>query len=301
MVTGFYGTLAAAASVFIGILTALLASNLSNLNAQRERIEQRIETIDAQLENLDIQYNHFKDTLDEIREQEAANQRREQAEEQIDRFIEEHVGVEFDISPEDLSPRKVQREFADYLGQDQLFEEQHNVLQERYEDIESALTPTSPFAMASIPDEAFVDSEIIASNHQIANQWEIHQEERFNRNYRRWVQTMTEIRSLQDERERLVDRHESLDPSRIRGSLRATVVTIILSIGVPVLAYLFRVSGVVMAPNIQTWIEPTVIFAIWVGGLVYVFKHLRDQLDEENGEIRDEPEVSLDEEEPTLQ
>ncbi len=38
MVTGFYAALAAAVSVFIGILTALLKSNLSNLKANENRL-----------------------------------------------------------------------------------------------------------------------------------------------------------------------------------------------------------------------------------------------------------------------
>lgn len=104
MVTGFYAALASAASVFIGILTALLASNLSNLNTQRERIERRIETIDARLENLDTQYEHFRNTLEEIREQEETTRRREQAQDQVDDFIEEYVGKEFDVNPDEFTP-----------------------------------------------------------------------------------------------------------------------------------------------------------------------------------------------------
>ncbi|QKG91611.1 hypothetical protein HPS36_01650 [Halorubrum salinarum] len=296
MVTGFYAALAGAASVFIGILTALLASNLSNLNAQRERIERRIETIDARIGNLDTQYEHFQDTLEQIREQEEANQRREEAADQVDEFIEDHVGTEFDIDPDDLTPRRLQQEFADYLGVDRLNEEQHNVLQEHFEDIQEALTPSSSWMGPNIDPGTFTDSAVIASNNQIEHMWQMYTNERYNRNYRRWIQTMTEIRSLQDERERLVDRHESLDPSRIRGSLRATVVTIVLSVGVPLFAYLLRVAEFTFVTDVPVWLEPGSIFVIWVGGLVYVFNHLREQLDEDGGDIPDEPEISLDDE-----
>jgi len=294
MVTGFYGALAASASVFVGILTALLASNLSNLNTERERIERRIETIDSRLENLDTQYVHFRDTLEDIRDAEEADQRREQAEEQVDNFIEEHIGVEFTADPDELTPRQLQQEFEDYLNRDRLNEEQHDALQDHYEDIESALTPTSRFAMVQPPDGTFVDSEIIASNQQIEHQWQIHTEERFNRNYRRWVQTMTEIRSLQDERARLVARHESLDPSNIRDSLRATVVTIGLSVGIPLLFYLFHVVEVSFL-SLPQWVEPTIIFVVWICGLYYVFNHLRNQLNGMNGNLPEEPDISLDE------
>ncbi|MFC7078310.1 coiled-coil domain-containing protein [Haloarcula halophila] len=292
MVSGFYGALAASASVFIGILTALLASNLSNLNAQRERIDRRIGTIDSRLENLNKQYEHFRDTIEEIREQQQAEQRCEQAEEEVDNFIEEHIRVEFTADPDELTPRMLQRELADYLDVDRLNEEQHNVLQERYEDIQSALTTTSSYG-GDIPDDAFIDAEVMAINNQIDHQWQIHTEQRYNRNYRRWVQTMTEIRSLQDERSRLADRHESLDPSRIRGSLRATVVTIGLSVGIPLLFYFFRVAELSFA-NFPPWVEPTLVSLLWVGGLLHVFSHLRDQVNEETGDLPDEPDVSLD-------
>lgn len=299
MVTGFYAALAGAASVFIGILTALLASNLSNLNTQRERIERRIETIDARLENLDTQYEHFRDTLEKIREQEEVTQRREQAQDQVDEFIEEYVGIEFDINPDELTPERLQYELAQYLGENELNEEQHEVLQDRFEDVQDALTPSS--GLMGDVDLNLTDPSLIASNRQIEHQWQIHTEERYNRNYRRWVQTMTEIRSLQDERERLLGRHESLDPSRIRESLRVTVVTIILSVGVPVFAYLLQVSNIVIAPNLQPWVKPTAIFVIWVVGLIYVFKHLRDQLAGDGGEVPNEPEISLDEETPATE
>lgn len=145
-------------------------------------------------------------------------------------------------------------------------------------------------------DYNLTDSSIIASNRQIEHQWQIHTEERYNRNYRRWIQTMTQIRSLQDERKRLLSRHESLNPSRIRESIRVAVVTIILSVGVPVFAYLLRVSNLVTYSSRQPWIEPTTVFIIWAVGLIYVFKHLSSQLTEDGGNIPNEPEIRLDEE-----
>jgi hypothetical protein len=299
MVTGFYAALAGAASVFIGILTALLAGNISNLNIQRVRIERRIEAIDARLENLDTQYNHFRNVLEEIREQENASQRREEAQEQVDEFIQEYVGTEFDIDPQELTADRLQSELTQYIGGDDLNEEQQEVLQERFEDVKNILRQSSGLPLVIDSDFSLTDSSIVASSRQIENQWEIHTEERFNRNYRRWIQTMTEIRSLQDERDRLVDRHESLDPSHIKESLRITVVTIILSVGVPVFAYFLRVSEIVIYPISQKWVEPTIVLFIWISGLVCVFSHLRSQLSENNGHIPGEPELSLNEETAT--
>jgi hypothetical protein len=49
MPAGLYAALATSASVFIGILTALLVSNLSNLKSERRWITRRLEGIDAKL------------------------------------------------------------------------------------------------------------------------------------------------------------------------------------------------------------------------------------------------------------
>lgn len=52
MATGLYVALATSASVFLGILTALLVSNLSNLKSERSWISRRIEGLDAKLQGL---------------------------------------------------------------------------------------------------------------------------------------------------------------------------------------------------------------------------------------------------------
>lgn len=293
MITGFYAALSAAASVFIGILSALLANNLSTLSAQRERIERRIETIDAKIQNLDKQGIEFKSVLDSIREREQIDDRREEAQEQVDEFIEEHVGREFDISPEDLTPRRLQREFSQYLGVDKLNEYQHDELMERYEDIEEVLTPRGPLDIPTTGID-FTSPEATAVHTQIEHQWQIHTEERFNRNYRQWVQTITQMRSLLDERKRLVERHESLDPSHLHKNLRAAVAAICFSVGVPLVAYLLRVSGFVIDQDIPLWLEAGVIFVIWGGGLLYVFYHLRSQIPVQKKELNDPPEIEMD-------
>jgi len=48
--------------------------------------------------------------------------------------------------------------------------------------------------------------------------------------------------------------------------------------------------------NASVWLEKTGIFVIWVSRLVYVFNHLREQIDEDAGELADEPAVSFDDE-----
>jgi len=68
MPAGFYAALATSASVFIGILTALLVSNLSNLKAERHWINRRIEEIDAKLRGLDSEQTDIENKTHNIDE-----------------------------------------------------------------------------------------------------------------------------------------------------------------------------------------------------------------------------------------
>lgn len=214
---------------------------------------------------------------------------KKKAEEQVDDFIENHVGDEFNISPEDLTPHVALQEFREFLDQDSLDKYQESALQDRYEDIESELQ-TSPYGVGSIPIQP--DPEIIAMNRQIETHWNIHTDQRFNRNYRQWIQTLTEMRSLQDERQEHLDRYNSLDPSRIKDTLRAGVVTISLSVGVPLVTYLAHT--LITFETRYYWIEPLLVFIIWAIGLGYVFEHIRRQIGDETEEIPEEPDVRID-------
>ena len=49
----FYSTLATAASIFIGILTAYLVTRLSDLKANRSRIRERFDAVVAEIESME--------------------------------------------------------------------------------------------------------------------------------------------------------------------------------------------------------------------------------------------------------
>lgn len=209
MVTGLYASLAASASVFIGILTALLASNISTHKAERNRITYRIQAIDARLQELDDKREELEDVIEDI-----------------------------------------------YL--------------------------------------TWIDEQRTEENHEDTD-WYIHEREEYNRNQQEWLRTKTEIRSLQREREKLVNRYDTLDPARIRETLQVAVVAIFFSVVIPSITYLAYVIGF---PGIETsfsWIEPIIIFVLWAIGLGYVFQHLRDKLNKDPGDLPNKPEIEFTE------
>ncbi|WP_188979289.1 hypothetical protein [Halocalculus aciditolerans] len=294
MVTGLYGALAASASVFIGILTALLTSKLTSLSSERNRIDRRVRAIDARLRGLRDRKERLNEKLENIEEMWEDQEQREKAEEQVEDFIENYVGDEFQEDPDEVEPMEVHGAFADFLGVDiaDLNDFHTEQLQERYEDVLNKLQPTGGlFQPAQLPDVP-VDAEVQAAYDQIDHQWQIHNREQYNQNERQWIQTNTEIRGLRRERQKLVDRFNAIDTAQLWGTLRASAVAIILTVFVPLLMYLLRETELTFIPA-PVAVEAVLVFVIWALGLGYVLYHIRAQISDEDSTegLPDEPDI----------
>lgn len=237
MVTGLYAALAASASVFIGILTALLASDLSQLKSEQERIDRRRGAIDGQIQSLDNKKDEIESQVEDVEESQTLKEIRSR-------------WKNYDRVPH------------------------------------SGPTPRPP--------EPIRRTDFSNEEKQEVEEWQRHKRELLIQLRQEWRDTRTEVESLWKERQDLEDRYESLDTSQIRASLRATIVTICLSVGIPLLAYLFRVTGITLM-SLPAWVEPMSIFTTWAIGLGYVFTHLRDQLGGETDEFPEEPELNRSE------
>jgi len=203
MIVGLYSALAASASVFIGILTALLVNNLANLKSEKDLLERRIESLGSQIQGLQQEKENLEEYTTNIEKP---------------RFTEKAR-----FSPE----------------------------------YQNSNTPDGIIAADMMSD--------VQSTRQ------------HNECHRRWNQIRARLASLNNEQERLSDRHKSLDNSNIKSTLYACTATIILSVGIPLFAYLLRVSGVVISLG-PSWVEPVVIFVVWALGLGYVLGHISIQV-----------------------
>lgn len=199
MFSGFYTALATLASVFIGILTALLVSNLSNLKSERHWINRRIEEIDAKLCSLEREQTEIEDKTHNIDEPRYVEK---------PRFPPER---EFYRESEDSKAANIQA------------------------DIQSAI--------------------------------------QHNRNHRRWLQLRSRREALTDERQQIVTRYKALDPANVTGTLKASVIAILLAVVVPSLTYLLRVLEIATEFG-PAGVRSTAVFVAWVCGLSYVFLHL---------------------------
>ncbi|WP_440767489.1 hypothetical protein [Natronorubrum sp. DTA7] len=117
MVESFYGSLAASASVFIAILTALISNQLVGIESEKRRLNQRKQDISRQLENLRARKKSIIDEIKSIertRESEAEREARENVEE----FIEYIDRSEIELPPEIATEEDIYSLFSEYIGRE---------------------------------------------------------------------------------------------------------------------------------------------------------------------------------------
>lgn len=86
----FYGSLAASASVFVAILTALLVNNYVRIKSDRRQTDKELDRVKEELQRLRTQRDNHQETVDELEEKRESDYR-EDAKERVDEFIE-HEG-----------------------------------------------------------------------------------------------------------------------------------------------------------------------------------------------------------------
>jgi hypothetical protein len=362
----FYDALAASASVFIGILTALLISNLSTMTTARGRIARRITAIDARIESLASRRDRLRENLDRIEEVWETREQQD-AQESVEGFIDRHVGSDFITPIENINFQVLMEELADYLEceVEDLNQYHEDALQNQMAEIESELvvavveaiisdyedmprgelydleweefrnsfkdqlgitnldertqrklrseydriTPDadpdglfgqlSPGTLSSIagtdpllntPVPTPSSPEIQAAKMQREDQQRIHEENQYHRDKNQHVRTETEMDALQTERNQLVTRFESLDPAQLRNAIRTSVGTILASVLFPLFIHLLHVLGwVLRVPERWTVLEPIAVFLLWIGGLAWVFLHIRGEITEDTVDVLDDP------------
>jgi len=150
----FYGSLAASASVFVAILTALLINNYVEIKSQRRQTETELERVREELDKFENQRDDHEETIDELtgrREQRF----KENAEERVSAFIESEVPSQVSRPIEKIDLDVLYHHLRDYHNFDspEVMEESaenyhRQLLEEQYGQIEQAVLEdiTSSFA-----------------------------------------------------------------------------------------------------------------------------------------------------------
>lgn len=141
----FYGSLAASASVFVAILTALLVNNYVEIKSQRRQTETELERVKEELKRFKKQRDNHEEIIDKLT---GRRERRyqENARERVSDFIENEVPSQITTPIEKLDVNLLYHLLSDYHGYDspsEMEESDENyhlqLLKEHYDQIEQAV------------------------------------------------------------------------------------------------------------------------------------------------------------------
>lgn len=166
----FYGSLAASASVIIGILSAFLVNRLVSGRQERRQLDLELQQTENELEWARAKRDEYQERKDEI---EAAWRSRdaEAAHENINDFLEKRVTADgFHEPPESVDTAQIAEEFANFVNDgstDGLTDVQMDVLRSRGSGIRGELAIAA--AEAYIPDIVMMGDHGIAPITENAN------------------------------------------------------------------------------------------------------------------------------------
>ena len=150
----FYGSLAASASVFVAILTALLVNNYVEIKSQRRQTETELEQVKEELKKFNKQRDNHEETIDELTGR-REKRFKQNARERVSDFIEKQVPSQISQPIEKLDIDILYHHLSDYHNFDspedieESDEHYHRqLLEEHYDQIEQAVLGeiTSSFA-----------------------------------------------------------------------------------------------------------------------------------------------------------
>ena len=142
----FYGSLAASASVFVAILTALLVNNYVQIKSDRRQIQYELNRIEADLNGLRDRRDDYQETVDNLVEKRESDYR-EKAKEQVDEFIDSEIPTEFTRPIEKLTIDELYQRLIDFhdCGSAEELEDSpvnfhhKEILEERMDEIEDKI------------------------------------------------------------------------------------------------------------------------------------------------------------------
>ncbi|RDI69554.1 hypothetical protein [Halopelagius longus] len=284
----FYGVLATTASVFLGILTAYLVTRLSDLKSERSQIKRQIESIDVELEALDESRSIRINSLEETEER----WKIEEAQENVDKFIDHDVGSDWDPSPNNVELEDALNALAEHrVSGGELIRPHAEELERRWDDLVDELQPMKTGPLGAPVEVANIDSpEATVGNWIVDALWDIYEQEKYDREGSRVSELDLSIEQLSDRRGALVQQYESLDPKQLKDSIKATIVPIGLSVVLPLTVRILHEIGFTLpVPNWALIFEPIGVFAFWLIGFFWTLYFVWVRVTDTNDDLPESP------------
>lgn len=257
-----YDALAGSASIFIGILAALLVNRIISDENDRSQIRQRVDYINSNVEGMKQRRNEIDDRLEAIFADEHQQNQRESANEYLDDFISEISGDEFEIDDSEPIYPVISDKFESFVDEDDWSNWAFQIaLIERFDEITTAL------GKEDIRYEKHMGWEF----RKLRQTLEQHQrglilDQRIadRRSLNR------ELKEMKDLYNRLDSRYDALNISKHRTLLGVLAASLGLSVGVPLLTHAAHVIGPIQASSTAASCEPIFVVGSWVAGLLLV-------------------------------
>lgn len=113
----FYGSLAASASVFVAILTALLVNNYVQIKSDRRQVKNELDRIEEDLEGLRDRRDDYKETVEGLVEKREADYR-EKAKKQVKEFVDSEIPSGYSKPIEKLTVDELYQDLIDFHDYD---------------------------------------------------------------------------------------------------------------------------------------------------------------------------------------
>jgi len=282
----FYAALATTAGIFVGILTAFLVTRLSDYKSQRTEIKRRVRTIDEELAVLESRYELRQGNLEETEER----WRIEQAEDEVDEFIEYTVGRDWNPDPDTVSSTDAVDALVrfDRVAEGELIQHHLDQIESRWNEITDELQ-SSRHMLGDV--DLGGSEEYTAANWIIEALWEIYDQEKYDSEDSSRLNIQKQSEELKREREVLEAQFDAHNPEQLQDGIKESIVPIVLSVVAPLLAIFLIETGLKFSiPWNPQLVEISIVSIVWLCGFFWTLWFLWRRVSNNEDEL---PEISV--------
>jgi len=304
-----YTTLATSASIFLGLLTALIVNQLVNDRAKKSRIHERLRGLISELKNQNKQLEDLDQYLIETGEELGEDLHKRGINAQIDAFFRGSLAIDREIPLSEFNWSRLQEEYKMYTNEElshwEIFEladranEAKKIVEER--NLRQANTFSKRVRVGltilkrrirktTLMDIILGPEKINESEPDISAAFrevmrETNEESVLSERDAEWHRVNSKIESLNAEIDERWQDYQSINTENRLNTLFVIAISTLLSVILPVVGMVLNVTGLTLSvPHSLNHLDLTLIGIFWAVGLVIVFVHIYRIIQEEQND-----------------
>lgn len=304
-----YTTLATSASIFLGLLTALIVNQLVNDRAKKSRIHERLRGLISELKNQNKQLEDLDQYLIETGEELGEDLHKRGINAQIDAFFRGSLAIDREIPLSEFNWSRLQEEYKMYTNEElshwEIFEladranEAKKIVEER--NLRQANTFSKRVRVGltilkrrirktTLMDIILGPEKINESEPDLSAAFrevmrETNEESVLSERDAEWHRVNSKIESLNAEIDGRWQDYQSINTENRLNTLFVIAISTLLSVILPVVGMVLNVTGLTLSvPHSLNHLDLTLIGIFWAVGLVIVFVHIYRIIQEEQND-----------------